>query len=186
MTKELFFEEHAEECFARVESDLEEVLEKIREYNDLDEDEFYTQIVEEGDTCDYGTYTVLQLINYALDLNPGDYVNSSFIEDFISFSFINKAFCKVTGDDIEDVYDDEERDDDKFEDDLFEAFCILMNETEIEDDEAEVMELLKEIIEDYYGFAYFCPAGNDGKLTKFHVLVSEEILTEQKQSKELR
>ena len=176
MTKEQFFEEHLEESFEYLENNIEEILEEIREYNDLTEDEFYTQILEEGNKCDCGTYTIYKLIVDALQLGANDYLESSYVQDFVSLSFVKKVFHKVTGKDIEDVYSNGECDYEKLSEDLFQGFSVLMEETEMEEDEEDVMELLANIVEEYCNFVYFCPSGKDGNLTTFHILISQPFL----------
>ena len=178
MTKEHFFEEHMGECFERVEDNLKEILEGIREYNGMSEDEFYTQIIEEGDECSCGTYTIFKLIVDALELCADDYLNSYYARKFISLSFIKAVYRKVTGEDIQEVYSNNECDYEKLSDDLFQGFCLLMEETEIKEDEEEVMELLTKIIKQYCNFAYFCPCGKEDGLTKFHILISQPLLNE--------
>lgn len=172
MTKEQFFEEHMEEKFEWVEDNLKEILEEIREYNGMSEDEFYTQILEEGDKWDCGTYTIFNLIVDGIEANV---LSNSYIEKFIQLSFIKKAFAMETGKEIEEVY--EETSQEEFEDMLWNALGVIQScDLEIEEDEEDVMDLLVDIIKDFCAHAYYCPACEDGEHKGYHVIVSQEFL----------
>ena len=175
MTKEMFFEEYAEDCCETVEENIEEIFEGIRKGYDLSEDEFYDEIADSFSDARYSIMTLTQLFTDT-SVSIYDILDLSCAEQFLETKVIQKLYDEYAEDD-EDMMELFEEDSDSLGEKITDAAAEIRTAGISDNDMEELREMMVEILEEYCDSVYITRANRKNMVGEplYYILVSDSV-----------